>query len=248
MMAREKGGMNRRGLRGLQAMAARTKIAIVGLGALFLGSGCAPNRDQWMQQAASKQAQAATQDIGNVEQVKQEAAQGAQALRALALKTVSISTVDPKVRESFVLTASDLADGLQTIGNSQSDDQFTTACLAMCSDYRKKEEPLMGQFLIGLGRTGTEQSKAYWITFGTRLFSIPSRCDQAEEALKAASAQEQTAEANHQTNVNRALIVAGVLFAGATALEGARIQASQRSYPTQTNCSTIGQTTTCRSW
>jgi len=30
-----------------------------------------------------------------------------------------------------------------------------------------------------------------------------------------ASSQEQQAEANHQTNVNRALVAAGVLFAGA---------------------------------
>jgi hypothetical protein len=46
-----------------------------------------------------------------------------------------------------------------------------------------------------------------------------------EQALQEASTEEQTAEANHQTNVNRTMIAAGVLFAGAVTLESANIAA-----------------------
>jgi hypothetical protein len=89
-----------------------------------------------MEQAASKQAQVATQDIGTVQQVKQAATNGAQMLRLLVTTTQSLppsppSSVDSQNRVGFVMGASNLADGLAAIGKSQDDDQFASACLAM---------------------------------------------------------------------------------------------------------------------
>ena len=55
-----------------------------------------------------------------------------------------------------------------------------------------------------------------------------------EQALQEASTEEQNAEANHQTNVNRAMVAAGVLFAGAVALESANIAAKAERTPIQT--------------
>ena len=46
-------------------------MAVLSISAALLSTGCAPDRAQWMAQAASTQAQVATQDIGSVEQVKQ---------------------------------------------------------------------------------------------------------------------------------------------------------------------------------
>jgi hypothetical protein len=65
--------------------------------------------------------------------------------------------------------------------------------------------------------TGEQRQYAigYFETFGGRLIDIPTKCAQASSAMAEASSQEQQAEANHQTNVNRALIAAGVLFTGA---------------------------------
>ena len=67
-----------------------------------------------------------------------------------------------------------------------------------------------------------------------------------EQALQEASTEEQTAEANHQTNVNRAMIAAGVLF-GAVTLESANIAAKAERTPTQTTCSTFNSVTSCTS-
>jgi hypothetical protein len=145
---------------------------------------------------------------------------------------------------AFVTGASDLADGLAAIGGSQDDGQFASACLAMCSDYRKKAESIVGHALTGLANLETkDEYKTYWITFGSRIASIPQRCAQIEQALRDASAEEQTAEANHQANVNRAMIAAGVLFSGAVALESANIAAKAERAPIQTTCSTFNSTT-----
>lgn len=195
-----------------------------------------------MAQAASAQAQVATQDIGTVEQVKQASANGAQMLRQLVTMLQSMPPSPPLSAESrnrvgFVIGASNLADGLAAIGNSQNDDQFASACLAMCSDYRKKAEPIIGAALIRLPSNVpemTEQDRISWTTFGSRLVSIPDRCAQMEQALQEASTEEQNAEANHQTNVNRAMVAAGVLFAGAVALESANIAAKAERTPIQT--------------
>ena len=230
-------------------------MAVLGIGTVLLSIGCAPDRAQWMTQAASKQAQVGTQDIGTVEQVKQASANGAQMLRLLVTTTQSLppsppSSVDSQNRVGFVMGASNLADGLAAIGNSQNDDQFASACLAMCSDYRKKAEPIIGTVLIRLAANApnlTEQDQSSWTTFGSRLVSIPDRCAQMEQALEEASTEEQTAEANHQTNVNRAMIAAGVLFAGAVALESANIAAKAERTPIQTTCSTFNSVTSCTS-
>jgi hypothetical protein len=229
-------------------------MAVLGIGgAALLSTGCAPDRAQWMAQAPSAQAQVATQDIGNVNQVKQASAQSAPVLRMLAIKAQSAAAAapnaaDPQFVTAFVMGASDLADGLAAIGNSQNDDQFASACLAMCSDYRKKAEGIVGPALTRLATLETkEEYKTYWITFGSRLSSIPSRCAQMEQALQEAGTEEQTAEANHQTNVNRAMIAAGVLFAGAVALESANIAAKAERTPAQTTCSTFNSMTSCTS-
>jgi hypothetical protein len=99
-------------------------MVALGIGAIVLSTGCAPDRAQWMTQAASKQAQVATQDIGTVGQVKQASANGAQMLRLLVTTTQSLppsppSSVDSQNRVGFVMGASNLADGLAAIGNSQ---------------------------------------------------------------------------------------------------------------------------------
>ena len=216
-------------------------------------TACAPDRTQWMAQAARNEAQSGTADIGSVEQVKAASAQSAQVLRALAVHAQSFTKVAPAVRNGFIAGASDLADGLAAIGASQNDEEFTRACFAMCTDYRKKAEPLIGQVLISLGSSATkEEYRAYWNTFGSRLISIPDRCTQMEQAMAKASQQEQQAEANHRANVNTALIAASVLFAGAVAVESARIRAqgevdaaSIATRPVVTNCREFGAGMTC---
>ena len=85
-------------------------MAVFAIGAVLLGTGCAPDRAQWITQAANKQAQVATQDIGTVEQVKQASANGAQILRLLVTTAQSLppsppSSVDSQNRVGFAMGA-----------------------------------------------------------------------------------------------------------------------------------------------
>jgi hypothetical protein len=61
----------------------------------------------------------------------------------------------------------------------------------------------------------------YFETFGGRLIDIPTKCDQANNAMAAANAQEQQAEAQHQVNVNRSLAAAALIFTGAVVFTSA---------------------------
>ena len=97
----------------------------------------------------------------------------------------------------------------------------------------------------------------YFETFGGRLIDIPIKCEQANNAMAEASTQEQTAEVNHQTNVNRALIAAGVLFVGVAAVGAASAGRTviQQTAPapvlhssTSTNCAVYGDTLHCTSY
>jgi hypothetical protein len=58
----------------------------------------------------------------------------------------------------------------------------------------------------------------YFETFGGRLIQIPVKCTRADRTMAQADAQERQAETEHQANVNRALIAAGVLFAETAAV------------------------------
>jgi hypothetical protein len=233
-------------------------IALLGIGAILTGAGCASNRAEWMTHAASTQAHLATQDLGSVEQVKLGSLRAAQILREVMAKTESEAAkdptkVDPQVLRGFIAGSSSLADGLAAIGNSQNDDEFTIACIAMCSDLRQKAGPLIGGVLFTAAShpddpDTREFGPAAFNSLGSLLTSIPDRCAGMEAGLQEASAEEQTAEVNHQDNVNRAMVAAGVLFAGAVALESANIAAKAERTPTQTTCSTFNSTTNCTSW
>ena len=65
------------------------------------------------------------------------------------------------------------------------------------------------------------KSLDYLQGLGSTLVDIPPKCDQAEKALAQEAEQEQQAEVQHRASVDRALLVAGVIFAGAVTVESA---------------------------
>ncbi len=193
--------------------------------------GCAPNRNEWMAKSASQQAITATSDIGTIQQVRTQAGQGAQALNALAAAFVKNPPKgNLQVALAFANDADEVSAALQSIAESQSDAGFTNAVFARCESQVRDTSPRVGGVLIGIGGgirnnppsnmiTVQQQGPIrYFETFGGRLIQIPVKCKQAGSALAQADVQERQAEADHQTNVNRALIAAGVLFAGTVAV------------------------------
>jgi hypothetical protein len=195
--------------------------------------GCAPDRSQWMSQAADQQAKVATGQIGSVDEVKAEA-QGAgllNGLAAAALKKPSASNM--RVAAAFASDAFEVSAGLQAIAESQSDAGFTNAVFAMCEPARRDACPRVGRVMMGIAanirnnpsaNTTTEQQQSainYFETFGGRLINIPTKCEQANSAMTEAGTQEQQAEAEHQVNVNRSLAAAAALFAGAVVFTSA---------------------------
>jgi hypothetical protein len=218
-------------------------------------SACAPDRAQWMAKATNDQAHLLTQDIGQVDQVRQQAGGGARTLLALATSAASITSgPNAAPAKQFTADATNLAAGLQSIAATQSDGDFANACLGMCTDSRKKAAAAVGPLLVALANQPGESQLAI---FGSRLSAIPDKCEQAERALAEASTQEQIAEVNHQTNVNRALIAAGVLFVGVAAVEAASAGRTVIQQPapapvlhstTSTNCNVYGDTLHCTSY
>lgn len=210
---------------------------------LLILSACAPNRAQWMAQAAQQQAKVATGPIGSPDTVRAQAAQGAAILNALAADIASNPPAGKQqVASEFVNDAGEISSGLRAIADTHDDDQFTNAVFAMCQSVRRDAAPRVGQVLLGLaGGIQTKppsnmseqdrtQAALYFSTFGERLIDIPAKCDQAGQQLNEASAQEQQAEIKHTQNVNNALTAAAVVFMG-TALVAGEVGAAAATRP-----------------
>jgi hypothetical protein len=196
--------------------------------------GCAPDRSQWMSQAANQQAKVGTDQIGSVAEVKTEARQASELLKGLtaaALKNPPAG--NQQVASAFSSDAMEVSAGLQAIAESQTDPAFTNAVFAMCDPTREAACPRVGHVMMGIAAgmrnnppanmTDEQRLSAinYFETFGGRLIDIPTKCEQASAAMTQASGQEQQAEAEHQTNVNRTLAAAAVLFTGAVVFTSA---------------------------
>jgi hypothetical protein len=218
---------------------------------LFVLSGCAPNRAQWMAQAAQQQAKVATGPIGTPDTVRTQAAQGAAVLNALAANIASNPPAGSKqVASAFVNDAAEISSGLRAIADTHDDDQFTNAVFAMCQPVRREAAPRVGHVLLGLAGViqtkpspnMTDQSRAqaasYFSTFGERLIDIPAKCEQAGQQLDEASAQEQQAEIKHTQNVNNTLTAAAVVFMG-TALVAGEVGAAAATRPPVVQQNTI---------
>lgn len=196
--------------------------------ALFNVPGCAPDRSQWMSQAADQQAKVATSQIGSVEEVKAEARQAAELLNGLAAAALNKPPAgNQKVASAFSSDAFEISAGLRAIAESQTDAGFTNAVFAMCDPARRDACPRVGQVMMGIAAgmrnnppanmTNEQRQSAinYFETFGGRLIDIPTKCEQANTAMTEENTQEQQAEAEHQVNVNRTLAAAAAVFAGA---------------------------------
>ncbi len=205
----------------------RKVIVALAIVTLVTLAACAPNRNQVMSEAATRQASLATESIGDVPKVKDEARQGAEVLRTLAAAFVKKPPGgDQQGAISFAEYSGEISAGLQAIADSRTDAGFTNAVFAMCDPARKDAAPRVGRVMVAMAaglrnkpssNLNPEQQQALsnsFETFGERLINIPGQCEQASKAMAEASAQENQAEAEHQANVNRALVAAAVVFAG----------------------------------
>jgi len=99
---------------------------------------CAPNRAQFMEGAAEQQAKAATEPIGNVQQVRMEAGQGSV---LLAKTAAAVENNPPKGQVqsalAFAQDAEEIASALRSIADSRTDAEFTQAVFAMCLPARQ---------------------------------------------------------------------------------------------------------------
>jgi hypothetical protein len=201
---------------------------------LISSPGCAPNRNQWMSQAATQQAARATESIGDVQRVRTEAREGAAMLNGLSAAAQNKPPAgNQQVAYAFARDAVEVSSGLQAIADSQTDAGFTSAVFAMCDPARKAASPRVGQVMVGIAagirnnpppNVPPEQQRSavnYFETFGGRLIDIPTKCEQASKAMADSSAQEQQAEVLHQVNVNRSLAAAALLFTGAVVFTSA---------------------------
>src|SRR5579864_5442908 len=76
--------------------------------------GCAPDRSQWMSQAASQQAKVATNQIGSVEEVRTEARQAAGLLNGLAASALKNPPAgNQQVASAFSSDAMEVSSGLR---------------------------------------------------------------------------------------------------------------------------------------
>lgn len=162
-------------------MPLRNRLALF-IGALAVLTSCAPNRAQWMQNAAQQQAKAATDPIGTPATVRMQAAQGALVLNALAaLVSKNPPAGQQQVVAAFANDAGEIASGLHSIAETHDDAQFTNAVFAMCQPARREAAPRVGHGLLsfagGIQTTPpanmTEQDRAqaisYFSTFGDGL-------------------------------------------------------------------------------
>lgn len=205
----------------------KTVLATYLATALTAFPACAPNRAQWMQQAAKEQATTATSPIGNEQQVRQQAAVASVLLdRLTATVQANPKLAQNQVAAQFATDSMQISSGLRAIAESHTDSQFTSAVFAMCAPTRREAAPRVGAVMLGIANgilshppaNSTElqrqQVAGYYSTFGHRLMNIPEQCDQAAGAMAEASAQEQQAEVQHAKKVNDAETAAAILFAG----------------------------------
>ena len=97
-------------------LASQVLVAWIIAQMIVLG-GCAPDRAQWMAQAANQEAGTATAEIGNPQEVKSQAKAGAEMLRQMAaLMQKSASTrKQQQIASSFGQDTDQLAAGLDAI-------------------------------------------------------------------------------------------------------------------------------------
>lgn len=219
---------------GLNELAGKALIAYMVAQIIFL-NGCAPNRAEWMAEAAHQEAASATSEMGNEQEVKAQARTGSEILRrmaALMLKDASGSK-QQQMAAAFGQDTDQVTAGLDAIANSNTDDGFVNAVFAMCDTQRVYAAPRVGRMLLGLARLmratpppnvpaqQVQQEVNYLETFGGRLVNIPTQCDQAKAQMVQASTQEQQAEVQQQAKVNAAVSAAALLFVGAVVVGAA---------------------------
>ena len=213
------------------------------IAALVDAPGCAPNRAQWMQQEADRQANLGTSSIGSEQNVKDEARQASGLLKSLATEALAKPPVGKEqLAAAWAQEFSVVASGLDDIAGSQTDEQFTAAVFEMCDPQRRQAAPQVGKFMNvmagamsanpppNVSNEEVKQLIAYCQTFGERLIDIPSRCDQASAAMAQAEADEQRAETEHQANVNAATTAVAVVL-GATLIAAGTVAAAEASRP-----------------
>jgi hypothetical protein len=227
--------------------------------------GCAPNRAEWMAQAASQQAQTGTSDIGTIDQIRAQAADGGRVLDIWAQAFLSMA-VDPNqkadVRKGAMEWHSEIAnvrDHMYAIAASKDQSAFTSAIFRMCDTGVPDASSHTGIFLTGLAQKAQslaikskdssqavqlQQIAQYDYTFGQRLIAVPGKCQQAQQAMAEASTQEQQAEANHQanlaamTNIATALLLGAATYAGAVAQARANATEQSQAYFQQSQTQT----------
>ena len=198
-------------------------------------NGCAPNRAEWMAEAAHQEATTATSEIGNEQEVKAQARTGSEMLRRTAAFLLKVAS-GPKQQQAASAFGQDtdrITAGLDAIANSNTDSGFVNAVFAMCDTQRVDAAPRVGKMLLGLARfiratpptnvpaQQVQREVAYLETFGGRLVNIPTQCDQAKAEMEQASTQEQQAEAQQQAKMNAAVSAAALLFVGAVVVGAA---------------------------
>ncbi len=223
------------------ALSSQALVALV-LGQLVVWTGCAPDRSQWMEQAASQQAQIATGGIGSQQEVRTQARQGAGLLRGLSAMMLKNPQISSHVATAFQADCTQLSSGLDAIADSQSDEQFTAAVFSMCDPQRRAAASRVGQLMTGMATQIRAHPPAnvpdaevahwenYFDTFGERLVNIPSQCDHASQAMAEADTQERKAEVEHQANVNAAMTATAVVLGTAILAAGA-VAAAEASRP-----------------
>jgi hypothetical protein len=194
----------------------------------LLLTACGPNREAVMSQAAQQQASIATGGIGNPDEVRSQARDGAQVLKGLsAFMARNPRNLNPNVVAAFTADMAQLSSGLDAIADSRTDDQFTSSVFNMCDARRRVAAPRVGHVLVGMANNirgnpaanvpseQVQQTANYFDTFGERMINIPTECDSAKAAMQEAAQREQAAEAQHQANVAAAVNAAELIFAGA---------------------------------
>lgn len=206
-------------------------------------AGCAPNRAEWMSQAAQQQAKLATGPIGNEQEVKVESRQGALMVNSLAADlSKAAQGSQQQIAQAFAQDTAQISGGLDAIADSQTDEQFTDAVFAMCDPERKAAAPRVGRVMIGLANAinakpptnvpleEIQRTVSYFDTFGERLIGIPAKCEHASAAMAEASAEEQQAEAEHQANLNAAATTTAIVL-GAALITAGSVAAAEASRP-----------------
>lgn len=216
---------------------------LAGLVAMLLNvPGCAPNRADWIAQAANQEAKSATSSIGNVQEVRIQARQGAAMLKNLSAMVLKDPHSNAQLAALFDRYCAQLSSGLDAIADSQTDEQFTAAVFGMCEPDRKDAASRVGLVMTSLATriranpppNVQQEEVQHWVnyfdTFGERLINIPTECDHARAAMAEADAQERQAEIQHQANVNAAATATAVVL-GTALLAAGTVAAAEANRP-----------------